>query len=192
MTSQKASRTALVLGHIQPPITDLASDPTYLERLAATAREARAKGTTVIYVTITFRERYPELVPGSPRRVRMEPAGLFIDGVSNSVHEKMSPEPGDIVVRATRVSGFANTDLEVILRSSGIDSIALAGIATSGVVLGTLVDARDKDFGVTVLKDLCVDPNPGVHDALMTAFIAPWAASIATAEEWLASVDGTD
>ncbi|MFI5541837.1 cysteine hydrolase family protein [Nocardia sp. NPDC051900] len=155
MTSQTASRTALVLGHIQAPITDLATDPTYLERLAAVARQARAKGIPVIYVTISFRAGYSEPVPGSPRRERMESAGVFIEGVSNSVHDKLRPEPRDIVIRASRVSGFANTDLEVVLRSSGIDSIALAGTSTGGVVLGTVVDARDKDFG-SLFSATCV------------------------------------
>jgi nicotinamidase-related amidase len=189
MSHPNTSRTALVLGHIQPPITEMISDTTYVDRLADVVGQARAAGTAIVYVTIAFRHGYPELVPGSVRRERMESAGLFVDGESNAVHEKVRPEPGDVVIRAPRVSGFAYTDLEVVLRSSGIDSIALAGISTGGVVLGTVVDARDRDFDVTVLSDLCADPNQAVHDALLTAFTAPWAATVTTSRDWLTSID---
>jgi nicotinamidase-related amidase len=46
--------------------------------------------------------------------------------------------------------------LEVILRSRGIDTLILTGIATSGVVLSTLREAADKDYGLVVLSDACL------------------------------------
>ena len=46
----------------------------------------------------------------------------------------MAPEPGDIIVTKRRVSAFACSDLDVILRAGEIDHLVLTGIATSGVV----------------------------------------------------------
>jgi len=41
------------------------------------------------------------------------------------------------VVTKSRLSAFAGTDLELLLRANEIDTLVLFGIATSGVVLST-------------------------------------------------------
>ena len=46
------------------------------------------------------------------------------------------------------------------------DSLVLTGIATSGVVLSTLRQAADLDYGLTVLVDACADADPEVHRVL--------------------------
>ncbi len=58
-----------------------------------------------------------------------------------AVDDRVAPEPGDNVARKTRVSAFARTDLDEWLRDLGIDTLILAGISTSGVVLSTVCDA---------------------------------------------------
>jgi nicotinamidase-related amidase len=70
-------------------------------------------------------------------------------------------------VTKRRVSAFTGSDLEVLLRSGGIDSLVLAGIATSGVVLSTLRQAADLDYRLTVLADGCLDADPEVHQVLL-------------------------
>ena len=86
-----------------------------------------------------------------------------------------------------RVSAFTGSDLEVLLRAQGIDSLVLAGIATSGVVLSTLRQAADLDYRLTVLADGCLDGDPGVHHVLLekvftrqaeVTSIAGWTASL--------------
>ncbi len=46
------------------------------------------------------------------------------------------------MVTKKRVSAFAGSDLEVVLRSLEVDSLVLTGIATSGVVLSTTAQLR--------------------------------------------------
>lgn len=48
----------------------------------------------------------------------------------------------------------------MVLRARDIDNLVLVGIATSGVVLYTLCQANDPDFGLTVLVDACPDTDP--------------------------------
>lgn len=96
----------------------------------------------------------------------------------------MAPGPEDIVVTKRRVSAFAGSDLDVVLRSQGIDSLVLTGIATSGVVLSTLRQAADLDFGLTVLGDLCADGDPEVHRVLMDK-VFPRQAEVMTAGQWI-------
>jgi nicotinamidase-related amidase len=54
----------------------------------------------------------------------------------------------------------------VVLRAAEADSLVLAGIATSGVVLSTLRQAADLDYRLTVLADGCPDGDPEVHRIL--------------------------
>ena len=86
-----------------------------------------------------------------------------------------------------RVGAFSGSDLEVVLRSQGVNSLVLTGIATSGVVLSTLRAAADMDFEITVLSDCCADADPIVHDVLMTK-VFPRQAEVLTVDEWQAKL----
>jgi len=72
-----------------------------------------------------------------------------------------------VVVRKTRVGAFSTTDLDNQPRSRGVDTLILAGISTSGVLLSTVRDASDRDYRVFVLADVSADPEPDVHDFLI-------------------------
>ena len=93
----------------------------------------------------------------------------------------------DIVVTKLRVSAFAGSDLEVLLRGLEVRDLVLAGIATSGVVLSTLRQAADLDFGLTVLSDACADGDPEVHRVLLEK-VFPRQADVVTTAEWTASL----
>nr|WP_246158554.1 isochorismatase family protein [Catellatospora sichuanensis] len=69
---------------------------------------------------------------------------------------------------ARRVSAFAGSDLDLLLRAQWIEHLMLTGIATSGVVLSTLRQAADLDYRLTVLADGCHDSDPEVHAVLTT------------------------
>jgi nicotinamidase-related amidase len=84
----------------------------------------------------------------------------------------------------TRVSAFASTDLDPLLRAREIDGLVLTGIATSGVVLSTLRQAADMDFYLTVLADGCLDPDPEVH-RLLTEKIFPVQADVVSVDDWI-------
>jgi nicotinamidase-related amidase len=77
------------------------------------------------------------------------------------------------------VSAFSTTDLDPQLRERGIDTLLLAGISTSGVVLSTVRDAADRDYALFVVADACADPEPDVH-AFLTERIYPRQASVIT------------
>ena len=86
------------------------------------------------------------------------------------------------------MSAFAGSDLEVLLRAKGVDTLVLAGIATSGVVLSTLRQAADADYGLVVVKDCCADGDEEVHRVL-TEKIFPRQAQVVTATEAIAAFE---
>lgn len=86
---------------------------------------------------------------------------------STQIYDLVTPHPYEPVVTKFRISAFAGSDLEVILRSRKIETLVLSGISTSGVVLSTLREAADKDYRLIVLSDACLDADPEVHCVLM-------------------------
>ena len=92
---------------------------------------------------------------------------MSVDDPATRIHPAVAPGPDDVVVVKKRVSAFVGSDLEVVLRSLDATSLVLTGISTSGVVLSTLRQAADLDFGLTVLSDACADPDPEVHRVLL-------------------------
>ena len=101
----------------------------------------------------------------------------------SAIHPDVAPVDGDLVVTKKRVSAFTGSDLEVVLRGRGIDHLVLSGIATSGVVLSTLRQAADLDYGLTVLADGCLDADPEVHRVL-TEKVFPRQAEVTTIDAW--------
>jgi nicotinamidase-related amidase len=64
----------------------------------------------------------------------------------------------------------------------GIDTLVLAGVHTSGVVLSTVRHAGDLDYRLVVVRDCCADPDGEVHAMLLDIVIAKQAAVVTTAE----------
>ena len=82
------------------------------------------------------------------------------------------------------VSAFESTDLDLILRANNIEKLVLLGIATSGVVLSTLLHACDADYDLAVVKDCCADREPELHDCLIDKFF-PSRADVLSANEFV-------
>ena len=89
-------------------------------------------------------------------------------------------QPGLIQIEAARrhtpgrrVNAFAVTDLKMIVRANEIDTLILMGVATSGVVLSTLLHASDQDYRLLVVKDCCTDLEAGVHHCLVEKCFPP-------------------
>ena len=161
--------TALLLMDVQLDIVSQAGDDgDYLTRLTTAAAAARSAGISVIYVKVGFRPGYPEVSPDNQSFGAIRGTGRFAEGDPGAeIHPAVAPQPGDVVVTKKRVSAFAGSDLDVVLRAGRTRQLVLAGIATSGVVLSTLRQAADLDFRLTVLSDGCLDRDPEVHRVLV-------------------------
>jgi nicotinamidase-related amidase len=70
----------------------------------------------------------------------------------------------------------------MILRANHLDTLVLFGIATSGVVLSTLLEASDADFRLAVIKDCCADLDVGLHDALIERLFPSRATVVSAAD----------
>jgi nicotinamidase-related amidase len=189
------ARTAVLSMDMQSAIVSVyAKDrPDLLERAAGVLKEARRLGMTIIHVRVGFRPKLPEVSSRNPlfAAIKNSPQHRAIfEGAGGEIHPAVAPQADDITVVKHRVSAFAGTDLEMILRAHDIDTLVLFGIATSGVVLSTLLEACDADYRLIVIADCCTDQDAALHACLIEKLF-PRRATVLTAGEFLGALAAT-
>jgi nicotinamidase-related amidase len=178
--------TALVIGDIQRGIT---SAYPFARNVIAPITEllprARAAGILVVFVHIAFRANRADLPPGGALMSSFFDAGTRFHEGDDGTAIDLPVHAEDVVVLKRRASAFAGTDLDLVLRARAIDTVAIAGVATSAMVAATFYDAADRGYRTTVLRDGCADPDSAVHDVFMDKIFPSRGAEIVTCAEWL-------
>jgi len=156
-------------------------------RTASTIKSVRAAGGHVGYVRVGFADADYEALPAYSRfaPIAADPkmrSAMHADSATTAIDERLAPQDGDFVVRKTRVGPFTTTDLQEQLKARNVDTLILAGISTSGVVLSTVRQGVDLDFRVLVLSDATADPDSEVHN-LLIGKVFPRQADVLTVEE---------
>ena len=134
---------------------------------------SRRRGIRVIYLRMTYR---PDLSnaggPQSPNywkelglvATRMQPEEkgrfLIIGTWDWEIVDELRPQSEDIVVDKNRYSGFANTELDVILRTKNIKYLVFLGITTNVCVESTLRDAYFHEYFPVLVSDGCGNMGP--------------------------------
>jgi nicotinamidase-related amidase len=98
----------------------------------------------------------------------------FVDG--------LTPQPGDVTVTKYRSSAFANTDLDLYLRSNGISTVLVSGCTTEGCVESTVRDATSHDYFPVLLADCVGSDQRDLHEASMLVMSA-YRADVTTSDE---------
>jgi nicotinamidase-related amidase len=163
-----------------------------LSRMANVIALARRAHVQIVHVWVAFEDEDYAAVPPTNRFWTQIAAGRLLHHAdpARAIHQRVAPQPGDIVVRKTRIGPFSTTDLDEQLRQRGITTIVLAGISTGGVVLSTVTHAADHDYRVYVLSDGVADRNPLVHN-LLIGHVFPNRAAVITTEEFLTMLPAT-
>ncbi|MCL2449565.1 MAG: cysteine hydrolase [Polyangiaceae bacterium] len=177
--------TALLVMDFQTGIVEMvpSDKDALLSRTSHLIESARKAGMPVVYVIVAFRSGYPEVSPRNQSFAPIRETGRFVEGSAGTeVHPAVAPKAGEVVVTKHRVSAFAGTDLDMILRAHGAETLVLTGIATSGVILSTLRYAADADYRLVVVKDCCADGDAEVHRVL-TEKVFPRQATVLPAEQ---------
>ena len=146
-------------------------------RLAALLAAARAAGALVIHLQNTA---LPDRRSDSPAQIRFNmrmhadarrdapPLRYTVPGTPG--HEfvrELTPGPDDLVVRKYRSSGFWGTNLELLLRSNGIETVVVAGCTTEGCVESTARDALFNDHYVVIAEGCVASDDRAQHEASM-------------------------
>jgi nicotinamidase-related amidase len=155
--------------------------------LIALARDA---GMMVIHVVVAFRPGHPEVSPRNPLFSPLKANGMAVAGSEGAaIHPAAAAREGEPIVVKHRISPFVGTDLETLLRASGIETLVLAGVSASGVVLSTVRHAGDLDYRLVVVRDCCADPDAEVH-AMLLNIVIPKQAAVVTMGELASALTG--
>ncbi len=159
-----------------------------LQRAEHILQVAREAGYSVMYVTVSFRNGYPEIHSRNKIFSKIRESGMLLENTRGSeIHEKIAPQQNDTNIVKRRISAFFSTDLHPILNSKGITSLIVFGVVTSGVVLSTLRSAADRDYSLVVVSDACADLDEEVHRVLMKK-VFPRQATIVKTEDLIMAI----
>ena len=146
-------RTALLNVDLQNCFVDSLDDPQpLLERINRLGARCRTAGIIVIHTRHVVRADGSNLgVLAEVDRIR---DGLLNEGaVSAELHRDVAVEPEDLRLDKPRFGAFTGTDLELTLRTRGIDTVIVSGISTVVCCDTTAREAHARDFRVFLLSD---------------------------------------
>lgn len=152
---------------------DLGHAPATIGAVRRAVDAARAAGMQTVFIQSGFDRRH--LVVGGPTapvwhkseaqilmRERPELAyKLITDGTWDyEIVDELAPREDDLVVRKSRYSGFAGTNLDQVLRARRIRNLVFTGVAANACVESTLREAYHREYFVLLLEDATHHAGP--------------------------------
>ncbi|HVW80833.1 MAG TPA: cysteine hydrolase [Mycobacteriales bacterium] len=179
--------TALLVQDVQTAIVE-GAPPSMLRAVRVALDGAHAAGIPVIYIRVLLRPGRAGVSPRNKMLTRLHER--LTDGAPGlEILPALAPLPDDFVLTKHRVSSFAGSGLDVLLRSLDVTHLVLTGVSTSTAVLATAMAAADLDFELTVLSDACFNGTEETELAQhrhLLGELLPRMAAVMTADEWVA------
>jgi ureidoacrylate peracid hydrolase len=153
-----------------------------LPRLQRLIDESRRAGVQVIFTQVNHDPTNDSKVwvsrraPGRKDIVKAGTPGA-------DYHPEFHPQPGDIDIVKHRYSAFIGTPLEMNLRTLGIQTLFMTGIATNVCVESTLRDAFQRDFYVVLVEDCCAAGTRALHEGTVENTRRHFGGLVATSDE---------
>jgi biuret amidohydrolase len=148
-------------------------------RLAEALKMCRAGGIRVIYTAHVHRRDGCDMGLLNDICPPIGNQDALVDGTLGvEIYADLAPAPGEHVIKKHRYSGFFGTDLDLILRGWGIDTVIVSGTTTENCCHATARDAMFRNYRVVFLSDATATydypdrgfgqmPNGDVHRATL-------------------------
>jgi ureidoacrylate peracid hydrolase len=147
-------------------------------RLVEALKICRSNGIKVIYTTHVHRRDGSDmgLFDMHPPIANRNAA---VDGTPGiEIYSEVAPAAGEHVIKKHRYSGFFGTDLDIVLRGWGVDTVIISGTTTENCCHATARDAMFHNYRVVFLSDATATydypdrgfgamPNEQVHHATL-------------------------
>jgi nicotinamidase-related amidase len=154
--------TALVLIDLQNGIVSRDTRPYTPQQVLEHARQLasafRAKGATVVYIHVILSDFLRLPVDESMPMPKDIPTQM------SEIADSAGMRSGDLLIAKRHWGAFANTSLEQELRSRGIETVVLAGIATNLGVESTLRQGTGLGFGFVTVEDAWSTFSPEMQE----------------------------
>ena len=166
----------LVRAYTEPGGPFLLPDPApAVAATAALVDSARAAGRPVLWTVV----RYTSGLADGGLFVRKVPAlaafAADATGDWGQIAPPLRPADGEPVVVKQYASAFFGTSLAATLQASGVDTVVVTGVSTSGCVRATATDALQHGFRPIVVRDACADRSAQLHEANLADLDAKYA-----------------
>lgn len=79
----------------------------------------------------------------------------------------LEPKANEPIIKKHRSSAFVETDLDLVLRCNGIESIIITGCVTHGCVMATARHGAFYDYYVVVVRDCVGSTDRKLHEAAL-------------------------
>jgi ureidoacrylate peracid hydrolase len=164
---------------------DLSAAQRIIEPISKIATACRGKGIPVIHTRHTFRPdfrdrstMYFELLYGRHRAMaseaewaaKQQQAGsLTKDNWNSAFVDELTPVEGDVIIDSKHLFNcFFQTDLELVLRGMGAETLIVTGVSTSVCVETTIRDAFHRGFRCVLVDDCTWEKLPELAEATKT------------------------
>lgn len=132
---------------------------------------ARAAGAFVLYARAAFRPGYSDLVQNCALYKQVASAQCLQEGSPGAeIIPALRPDSRDAIVTHARISAFQGTELDLMLRRRGVDTVLLTGVATNLTVEGTARDAVGLGYRTILVADACAAATVEAHQATLDTF----------------------
>jgi nicotinamidase-related amidase len=172
-------------------------------KLAEALKICRDAGLKVIYTAHVHRRDGSDMGLFDDMHPPIANREALVDGTPGvDIYSDVAPAPGEHVIKKHRYSGFFGTDLDMILREWGVDTVIISGTTTENCCHATARDAMFRNYRVVFLSDATATydypdrgfgpmPAAEVHDATLV-ILAASTAHVMSVEEMSARISRPD
>jgi gluconolactonase len=137
-----------------------------IDNIRRLAEHCRRRGVPVIHVWFSRRADGRNMTLNAPLFEGALEANAMVEGTWGSEPVPgLEAQPGDHVIRKTRMSAWEGTNLETILRAEGRDIIIETGAWTNMSIEHTARTGADKGYVMIIPEDGCSTMNADWHRA---------------------------
>ncbi|MEV6303306.1 isochorismatase family protein [Actinoplanes sp. NPDC051861] len=161
------SRTALIVVDLMPRLVEQDLGPhrgaDVVERSSRLVTAWRTAGATVVLV-------------------RVERPNVDVQPPGSGFVPEMEPRDGDVVIVKRTIGAFYGTGLDAALRSREIDTVVMAGIATTMGVESTARAASDHGYDVIFASDAMTGVTAQEHEHALSVVLPRFGEVVTTAQ----------
>ncbi|NQV06219.1 cysteine hydrolase [bacterium] len=151
--------------------------------------EARTASVPVFIIRVVRGEdtRWPALERVSRLAFGSDFMPVFVEGTWGAeLAEGLEPQSGDIQLDKNRYGAFTGTNLDLMLKNKGVETLVVIGGATNVCVESTVREGFMLGYNIVMIEDACAATTPEYHEGTL-ATVRVWFGRVEKADDVIAA-----